>query len=186
MSFLVSVRSFPVSSLMSNKGLQSPKSTLRKMMFNSIIFLKWCQQGAMIHKCHRLIRCIFLHYVPPCVFPEIPETPMSREFTVSFIVNLLSSLFREATCGECIYRRSDPLRGWLGLGFGARRPVGCSAAPAVVGASCVSLRPPFGKMCCVSLCSVCVCLIILWIAASLLFKYCKKYLTESRTRRLKV
>lgn len=46
-----------------------------------------------------------------CVFPEIPETPMSREFTVSFIVNLLSSLFREATCGECIYRRSDPLTG---------------------------------------------------------------------------
>lgn len=60
---------------------------------------------------------------------------------------------------------------------------GLSAA--VVGASCVSLRPPFGKMCCVSLCSVCVCLIILWIAASLLLKYCKKYLTESRTRRLK-
>lgn len=78
-----------------------------------------------------LILCIFLHYVPPCVFPEIPETPMSREFTVSFIVNLLSSLFREATCGECIYRRSDPLRGWLGLGFGARRPVGCSCGGVV-------------------------------------------------------
>lgn len=108
------------------------------------------------------------------VFPQISLT--SCVFTVSFISNLLSCMFRDATCGECIYRRSDPLRGWLRLGFGDWRAVSCSAVSAVVGPPCVNtcvdvLGWTFGhhsEMCYVlSLCLFeAVCLIILGITVS--------------------
>lgn len=54
---------------------------------------------------------VSMHYLTPGVFPEFLDTLMSCVFTASFMSNLLSFLFREATCGACIYRRSDPLRG---------------------------------------------------------------------------
>lgn len=91
----------------------------------------------------------------PGVSPQFLETLTSCVFTVSFISNLLSAMFREATCGECIYRRSDPLKGWLRLGFGDWRPVSVNAVSAIVGTPRVNTWTI--HVLCLSL-LVCVCL----------------------------
>lgn len=57
------------------------------------------------------------------LYPDFSQTLTTSVSTVSFILNLLSCPFGETTCGECIYRRCDPLRGWLGVGFEGR--TGC-------------------------------------------------------------
>lgn len=93
-----------------------------------------------VFMCHATVTCVwdwvsFLRLYPVLWNAESPA------FNKAFTYNQLRALTRADTCCQCIYRRPDPLRGGLWLGFGDWRPVGCSALSAFVGAPCVKMSP---------------------------------------------